>query len=200
MGTKYQLSVKNDSFNSGSICVYQTIPDQDRNLFSLAWFSKACHPGTTVTFGWTIDYSFCWSQSGILKPGVVFNATEKKAADPSDPSNNATGFSKQEGAYLFTPAKTHPSDGCLGIYLDNTIAHGEAAVGVGMGGQAAFAATASPNYSMTFSPHPQYWVVFGTFQEGEVMDLNRCTGTCNVKFPTNVYKKELTLRDDNTWG
>ena len=200
MGTNYQLTVQNDSFNTGSICVYQTVPKQDKNLLSLAWFSKTCHPGTKVKFGWSIDYSFCWSESGVLTPGVVFDATEMKEADPADPSNNATGFSKKDGAYLFTPTQRHPSDGCLGVYLDNTVAHGEAAVGVGMGGHAAFAAVASPNYDMTFSPHPQYWVVFGTFTEGEVMDLNRCTRSCNVKFPTNVYSKTITLKDDNTWG
>ena len=113
---------------------------------------------------------------------------------------NATGFTKEDGAYLFTDTKIQPSEGCLGIYLDGKVPHGEAAVGVGMGGQAAFAATATPNYNMTFSPHPQYWVVFGSFQEGEVMDMNRCTGACNVKFPTNVYKKALVLQDDNTWA
>lgn len=200
MATQYQLSVKNNSPNFGSICVYQTIPNQDKNLFSLAWFSKACHPNTTVNFSWTIDYSFCWSESGILTPGVLFEATEHLATDPTDPVHNATGFSKKDGAYLFTPPKKHPSEGSLGIYLDGSIAHGEAAVGVGMGKQAAFAATATPNYSMTFSPHPQYWVVFGSFQKGEVMDLNSCTGSYNVVFPTNVYRKELTLKDDNTWA
>lgn len=199
MSTNYQLTVKNDSPNFGSICLYQTVPNQDRNLFSLAWFSKACHPNTTVRFSWSIDYSFCWSESGILAPGVIFDATEQQEADPSDPKKNAIGFTKLEGAYRFVAPKKHPSEGCLGVYLDGNIAHGEAAVGVGMGGQAAFAATATPNYSMTFSPHPQYWVVFGTFQEGEVMDLNRCTDSCNIKFPTNVYKKELILGDDNTW-
>lgn len=200
MGTNYQLTVKNESPNYGSICVYQTVPNQDKYIFSLAWFSKACHPGTTVKFAWTIDYSFCWSESGVLTPGVVFEATEQKEADPSDPNRNATGFSKMDGAYLFVPTKKPPSMGCLGIYLDHTIAHGEAAVGVGMGGHAAFAATAMPNYNISFSPHPQYWVAFGNFQEGEVMDLIRCTGVCNVKFPANVFKKQITLRDDNTWA
>ena len=40
--TTYSLIVENKSILTGSICVYQRDPQQriNRNLYSLAWFSK----------------------------------------------------------------------------------------------------------------------------------------------------------------
>ena len=42
--TTYSLIVENKSILTGSICVYQRDPQQriNRNLYSLAWFSKMC--------------------------------------------------------------------------------------------------------------------------------------------------------------
>ena len=91
MGTQYTLRFKN---NSTLPDVYQKNPGQDihKNLFPLAWFSKVCNPKTTFTFKWTIDCSFVWSETGELVPGVFFDASEVKDADPANTNMNATGF------------------------------------------------------------------------------------------------------------
>lgn len=196
----YQLTVKNDSYNSGDICVYQTVPYQDRNLFSLVWFNKSCHPGTTVRFRWTDDYSFCWADTGELRPGVVFEACEMKETAPADPQKNSIGFSKRDGAYLFTPTNQRSPNDCLGISVDESVSIYEAAVGVGVGGHAAFAIDALPNYRISFSARPQYWVAFGNFREGEVLDLNSIRGAYNVRFNANEQNKTITLNEDNTWS
>lgn len=101
MATKYSLTVNNNSKNYGSICVFQTLPDQPDNILSLAWFSKAAHPGTTVEFNWTTDYDFLWSEQGELKTGVIFKASQVIEANPADITKNSVAFTKEYGAYRF---------------------------------------------------------------------------------------------------
>lgn len=69
MATKYSLTVNNNSKNYGSICVFQTLPDQPDNILSLAWFSKAAHPGTTVEFNWDHRLRFPVVRAGGVKNG-----------------------------------------------------------------------------------------------------------------------------------
>lgn len=202
MSTQYTLKVTNKSHNSGSFCVYQKDPDQEKytNLYSLAWFSKACNPGTTLKFTWTLDYCFNWSETGILVPGVTFDASETKEADPSDSSKNAVGFTKANGAYMFTNPLRPGTPGELRIQTDNTIPINEASVGIGMSGQPALAISAQPNMDYAFIPHPEYWITFGNYTEGEVIDLNQVTETAKIVFPLNVYSVSMTLQEDNTWS
>ncbi len=81
--TNYSLTCVNDSQLSGSFAVFQkplpsTMPG---NVFSLAWFARPAAPGSRVTFTWGLDYCFTWSETGILKPGVKFAASQVVAAD-----------------------------------------------------------------------------------------------------------------------
>lgn len=199
MGTKYTLTVNNKSKKYGNICVYQTLPEQPDNLLTLAWFSKAAHPDTMVEFNWTTDYNFVWSDQGELKTGVTFKASQVVAADPSNIAKNTIGFTKQYDAYRFMEIEKTTKEGRLGIYTDQTVPHGEASVGIGMSGNGTFAMTATPNYNFVFQPHPRYWLAFGTYQVGEVMDIEAMSNIVEVEFGPDVYSKVVTLREDNTW-
>lgn len=200
MSTHYTLTVKNNSLLSGDICVYQTNPNgSDNNLHTLAWFSKKCHPHTEIMFEWDLEYSFTWCETGVLTPGVRFYASQIEPADPTNTSQNAIGFTLQDGAYTFTSTSKRPSAGSLGIYTDGTVPNNQASIGIGIGGKSAFAANATPNYNFTFIPHPQYWIAFGNFTAGEVIDLNQVTNSAQIVFPVNIYSKEVTLKEDNTW-
>lgn len=199
MSTKYKLTVKNDSKNYGDICVYQTLPDQPDNMRSLAWFSKSAHPGTSVEFEWTMDFSFIWSEQKELNPGVHFRAAQVMGADPADITKNSVGFMKQYDAYRFCETKKTTKEGILGIYTDQTVPHGEASVGIGMSGNGTFAVTATPNYNFTFLPHPRYWVAFGTYQEGEVVDIESMTNAIEIVYDPDVFERTVALQSDNTW-
>lgn len=52
--------------------------------------------------------------------------------------------------------------------------------------------------SNTFGPHPRYWIAFGKFDEGEVIDINRMTQKFEIKFPVNVYERTVELSANNT--
>lgn len=201
MATQYTLRVKNESTLSGFVCVYQTFEEQETldNVFSLAWFCKGCNPHTQVRFTWNIDYAFSWSESGVLVPGVTFDASELKPADPNKLDHNAVNLTHGKYGYQFIdPIKQAPR-GTLGIFADATVPVGKAAVGIAMGGSPAIAVQAGPNLSYTFKPHPIYWACFGTYEEGAVIDVNRITGAQQIIFAPNEYSKYLTLQGDNTW-
>ena len=189
MSTNYSLTLTNNSVNAGSFCVYQTDPEQSKysNLYSLVWFSKKCHPGTKIRFNWSLDYCFTWSETGILMPGVTFLASENVPADPSNAVKDIIGFTKDGGAYKFTTPTRSGILGTLQIQTDSTIPINEASVGIGMSGQPAFAVPAGPNLDYSFIPHPKYWVAFGNFEEGEVIDFNNVTQTAEVIFKPSVY-------------
>lgn len=200
MATKYSLTVQNNSKNYGNICIFQTIPDQPQNMLSLAWFSKAAHPDTVVEFSWYTQYNFVWSDQGELKPGITFKASQVLEADPSDITKNSIGFIKEYDAYRFTETSKSTKEGNLGIYTNQSVPHGEASLGIGMSGNGTFVVTATPNYNFIFQPHPRYWVAFGTYKVGEVMDIESMSNIVEVKYDPDVFNKCVTLKSDNTWS
>jgi hypothetical protein len=202
----YSLLVKNSSPNNGSICVYTTSPDTQKvqqDLRSLAWFTKAANPNVQVKFAWELKFSFAWAESHVLVPGVSFEAGEIIDADPADDKANKAYFDKQNGAYLFgDPSQaTSPSEGALAITTSKIIPSNLASVGVGINGKAALAVNATPNYQFTFIPKIKYWLAFGSFREGIVLDINSMVrNICEIAFPTGVYDLQVTLQEDNTWS
>lgn len=51
-----------------------------------------------------------------------------------------------------------------------------------------------------FIPHPQYWVAFSNYTEGEVIDINAVSQTAQIVFPLNVYSLSINFQEDNTWS
>lgn len=199
MATEYSLDVMHNGTDYGDICIYQTCDANSDNIRSLVWFAKSAHPGTELKFRWFIDYSFAWSETGELNPGVIFTASQVIQTDPSDTTVNTIGFVRDRDAYTFTKIDNPTKQGKLGIACDASIPSGCVSIGVGMSGKSAYACLASPSLKYTFSPHPRYWIAFGKFEEGEVIDVNRMTQRYEIKYPVNVYSRKVQLRADNTW-
>jgi rhizosphere induced protein len=207
--TQYTLRVVNQSSNFFDMCVYQEDPDLGvPDALSLAWFAKPAYPTTTVVFRWGIDYSFIWSETGELKPGVYFDASQVWPADPSvngvagpTKPGNQIGFSHPDkNAYTFTSTPTaNARTGSLYIKEDNTIPLKRAAVGIGMSGSGTFAVQSQPNMNLTFTPHPIYYLAAGTFSEGEVLDIASITNPTDVQFPPGVFSMTATLLQNNSW-
>lgn len=197
-GVQYSLIFVNNSTQTGDACVYQQDPNiTDPNVMSLAWFSKKAAPTTTVQFDWTIDYSFVWSETGQLRPGVMFTASQTWAADLS--TTNQVQFTNLGGAYTFQNQTQGPQQGSLYILEDNTIPPNQASVGVGMSGSGTFAVQAQPNTTAIFTPHPQYWITFGNYVQGEVLDITTISSAANIVFPPSTYSMTAILNADNTW-
>jgi hypothetical protein len=196
--TKYSVIFVNNSTQTGSACMYQQDPDiAIPDVMSLAWFTKATRPTTKVLFTWSIDYNFVWSETGTLVPGVVFSASQTWDADLS--TSNQVTFSDAGGAYTFQDQRQGARPGSLYITEDGTIPAGRASVGVGMSGFGTFAVQAQPNMNLVFTPHPEYWITFGNYVQGEVMDISSVNNPALITFPPNVYSMTAILNADNTW-
>ncbi|MBP2325094.1 hypothetical protein JOF56_005479 [Kibdelosporangium banguiense] len=209
-GTEYTLRVVNKSTNFVDMCMYQEDPNLGvPNAMSLAWFSKPAYPSTTVVFKWTIDYSFVWSETGQLLPGVYFDASQTWPADPSivktgtaETPGNQIGFSQpSRGAYTFTSTPTNNAQvGSLYIKEDGTIPLKQASVGIGMSGAGTFAVQSQPNLNLTFTPHPKYYLAAGSFAQGEVLDIGSITNPVNIQFPPGIFSRTATLSAENKWS
>lgn len=195
-GVQYSVIFVNNSNNTASACMYQQDPTIGvPDVMSLAWFAQQAAPTTNVTFTWTIDYSFVWSQTGQLRPGVMFRASQTWPADLT--STNRVTFTNNAGAYTFTNQGPGTA-GSLTVAEDRTVAT-NAAVGVGMSGAGTFVAQSQPNWNLTFTPHPEYWITFGTFSPGEVMDVTSVSNSAHIQFPPNIYSMTATIDAGNNW-
>jgi rhizosphere induced protein len=198
----YQLNFKNNSSQTGNACVFQTDPDLGvYNVMSLAWFAKSAFPTTSIQFTWSIDYCFTWSRQGTLTPGVVYQAAQTWTADLS--TKNAIDFRKDISldAYTFENQTAGPQEGNMYIYEKKTVGINECSVGIGMSGSGTFVVASQPNMQLQFTPHPKYWITFGSFTQGEVLDIEAITSTAQeLAFPVNDYSLNVTLNADNTWS
>lgn len=195
----YTLIFKNNSNLSGAACVYQDDPDLTAQGFMrLAWFAKEAHPHTNLNFNWKIDYCFVWAETGTLAPGVQFLASETTPADLS--TSNKITLDYVSGAFEFTNQGQGASPGNL--YINESVnipPNNQASVGVGMSGFGTFAAQAGPNLNAIYTPHPTYFITFGTYTQGEVMDATISTVSAEIDFPPNTYSMTAILNANNTW-
>lgn len=207
--TQYTLTVVNDSTNFVDMCMYQIDPDIGvPDVLSLAWFTKPAEPTTTVVFTWTVSYSFIWSETGTLQPGVSFNASQTWPADPSvvgvssaTKAGNQIGFTDPpDEAYTFVSTPTTGAKaGTLYVTEDATIPLKQASVGIGMSGSGTFAVQAQPNENLSFTPNPVYYLAAGTYEQGEVLDIGSVNNPTAIRFPAGVFSLTAVLLEDNTW-
>ncbi|CRK60293.1 hypothetical protein [Alloactinosynnema sp. L-07] len=204
-GNQYTLRVVNDSTNFVDMCVYQEDPNLGvPNVLSLAWFAKPAYP-----IRWTVDYSFVWSETGTLVPGVYFDASQTWPADPTvngvtteTKAGNQIGFSHPSAnAYTFTSTPTDGAQvGSLYIKEASNIPLKRASIGIGMSGAGTFAVQSQPNLNLTFTPHPVYYLAAGTYSQGEVLDIGSITDKTDIRFPAGVFSMTATLGEDNQWS
>jgi len=199
MGKKYSITVNNHASNSAYFMVFQSDPTNwAPNALSLAWFSKYSNPGPTtrVTFEWNLETGFSWAETGELQAGIVYTATE--TYDPTNGLNRI--MLDYNGAYQFVEPSKGPDP--ARFYLGETgniPINSKAAVGMTMSGSTVFAVQAMPNQSLTFSPHPKYYIAYGNYQEGDVIDVGTINNPLELPYPTGVYALTTTLNIDGSW-
>lgn len=166
---------------------------------ALAWLTAPAQPGHTVTFTWSVDYSFVWAVTGPLMSGIPFMDWELVAADPDDELENQTGFDFDNGNYGFVPASDSGTPlGGLGIQVLPSVPDDTASVGIGMDGAPVFAAQAVPGVKLVFTPHPQYWITAGTFSSGEVLDVEEITNEVEIPYD-DTFSMNAVLGPNNLW-
>ncbi|MDO5969866.1 hypothetical protein Q4Q35_08600 [Flavivirga aquimarina] len=198
-GTPYKLVCKNNSSVPWVFYVYQTMPSQPSDIYSLAWFASPykISPGSSITFEWSIDYSFVWGNTGTIKPGITYDASGLKDCDPN--GANMTTFSTDDNAPQLSDPVTGGQAGSLTINEAANVPNSTYSTGIGMSGQGSFVQQALTNATQVYTPEPKYWIAAATqTQMGEVLAQN-IAGSEEVKFTTNVYTLYATLGDDQKW-
>lgn len=195
----YSLTIVNHSAHSDSFMVFQNDPGSFApNALALAWFAKFSNPGPNVSvkFTWTIDWGFSWADTGTLSPGVIFSASDQRSASPT---TNMIPLS-YNGAYQFGPQTAGADPNLFYIAEDGSIPVGSSAsVGITMSGSTVYAAQARPNNNITATPHPQYYVAYGSFQPGQVIDISTVNNPLQLNYQTGIYSLSTTLNADDSW-
>lgn len=199
MGFNYSLTVNNRAAHSAYFMVYQSDPGSwDPNALALAWFAKFSNPSPSakIMFNWSVDLGFSWAETGELKPGIQFTASE--TYDPTGGKNKIT--LDYNGAYQFINPETGADPARLYLAESPRIPlKSDASVGVTMSGSTVYAVQARPNQNLTFSPHPQYWLAYGDYEPGTVIDVSSINNPLALPYPTGVYSLTTTLNADGSW-
>lgn len=196
--TTYSLTCLNNSQLHGSFAVFQKAPPMTvpGNVFSLAWFARPAAPGSRVTFTWNLDYSFVWSETGLLQPGINFSATQVIPADPN--GQNLVQLTQDSvGATTFANPSAAGALGSLTVQQLSNVAPSRTSVGIGMAGSGTFAVQAAPNMTAVFTPHPNYWVMFGNFETGDVIDIEDVTGAVEATYGGALTSRTAALGLNN---
>jgi hypothetical protein len=199
-GFQYTLVFVNHSSRLADVCVFQQDPGLNvGNVQTVAWLVKSAAPTTTVTWQWAAGLDFVWSETGELASGVLVSSSQIWPADLS--TKNQVTFTKTGGAYTFQEQTEGPAAGKLTIIQSSTIPALQAAVGIGAAGKATFVVQAQPKLILTFTPSatPQYWISFGSYLPGQVLDVAAISDKTKVEFRPNVYSMTATLSDRNAW-
>ncbi|MBS2967052.1 hypothetical protein KGA66_28725 [Actinocrinis puniceicyclus] len=199
--TAYSLMVENNSSNRVDFCMFQTPPDLGRvDVNTLAWFVEPAYPTTTVNFQWDTSYSFVWSDAGPLSPGVRFTASQVWDADPMDSQLQAVRLFYGDGAYTF--GRLAPSAaryaGSLYVEQGDDVPLRGGSVGIGMSGSGTFAVDSQPNQHLVFEPHPEYWLVAGSFERGQVLDVAQMSTALKIEYFGARTSMTVSLGMDNT--
>ena len=196
--TKYNLTFVNESTNVGDVCVYQNDPNLGvHNVMSLAWFAKRAAPETTIRFTWEVNYGFVWSETGHIKPGLLFEASQTKDADLV--GKNSVSLKYPNEYYTFTDVVAGPDEGSLYVNQGPNIPLKQASVGIAMSGAPVFAVQAQSNINLMFTPHPNYWITFGNYKCGQVLDLEAISDSAQILYNDNCFDMTAILKGDNTW-
>jgi hypothetical protein len=198
-GTTYTLKCVNDSVADWVFYIYQRMPQQPSDIFSLAWFASPykISPGSQIVFDWSIDYSFVWGNSGVVQPGVNYNASGSKPCSLT--GNNQTTFSLDDNAPQLSNPTTGGQAGSLTVNVAGNVPNLMFATGIGMSNQGTFVQQALQNAPQIYTPEPEYYIAAGTQMQMGVVLAQTITGAAEVKYPQSVYTLTATLGSDQKW-
>ncbi len=194
----YEIECNNNSNNAQSFYVYQTLPDQPLNVFSLVWLVKRCYPGSRFSFNWGMDYSFVYGNTGILRPGVTFNESQLQ---PCGFTGHCSTFSVDNNTpHLSTPTAGGLTDS-LTIYQASNVPNGVFSTGIGVSGSGTFVQQALANTTQLFTSNHNYWIgtAAGGKEKGQVLSQEVSFNDICIHFPPYKYTAIVTLTENGSW-
>jgi hypothetical protein len=199
MGKRYSVTIHNNASEAACFMVFQNDPTQwAPDAVSLAWLAKFSQPGphSRTQFQWSADMGCSWAETGQLVPGVHFIASE--TYDCIGGRNLIT--LDYNGTYMlknptqgFDPARFYVAESA------QVPTRSQVAVGITMSASTVYAVPARPQQNLTFSPRPRYFLAYGQYEEGQVIDISTVRNPLELCFPPGVYALTTTLNADGSW-
>lgn len=206
MPVQYRVSCQNNTQLTASFCIFQILRYPDSGLAaqpkSLTWFTKKVHPRTGTQFAWTDEVFFIWGE--YVSPELIFTASRLKT-DMIRPRKRSAQFSYQDGAYtLKYSSYENPDHSKLQIHTDDTVISNQAVVGIGncscMTGCSvgAIVYDAFKNLNYPIRPEVDYYITFGNYKGGQVIDLNSIsTPVQKIPFSQDKLSFKVIMRRNN---
>lgn len=188
---QYSIIFVNNTAYAADVCVYQTYPNFNvPGVVSLAWLAQNTGPNIKTIFSWTFGYNFFWSETSTLAPGAILIPSQVAEANLTDQNQITLTNAGFQG-----PSQGR-QPGSLYINVERTT---PASAGIGMAGWGTIAMPTMPNITLAFTPPSQYWITFGTYTRGEVLDINQIANKAEIVFPVGIYSMTAILNKNNTW-
>ena len=203
VGTEYSLTIHNNSRISNlRAVVFQQDWTLPSDVVSLAWLSKVCQPGAMVSFAWALNFNFVCGVTGMLKPGTNYMAAQIIPADLSN--NNMVTLSYGPYGFEFGPTSAGPRPGSLFVRMSDNVpgygSPGQGCVGIGMYGSGTFVTPTAPTGtgSVEFAVNPRYWVAFGNYVQGDVVNESVLLAPTPVAYPAESFHADCSF-DGTRW-
>ncbi|MBS9437126.1 protein RhiA [Photorhabdus noenieputensis] len=199
-GTPYTVRFENKSPSAWTVYLYQKMPEQPSDVFSLAWQASPFKiaSGAYFTFKWSIEYSFIWGITGTLTDGVVFEAGQIVDANLID--RNIITFNTNDNTPAFGAATDGGESGILTIKENKNIPNNLYTTGIGMSKQGTFVQQVLANTIQFYTPEPKYHIAVGVgVKMGQVL-AHTVSQSSELLFKPNVYNLTATLTDSQTWS
>lgn len=216
-GQPYSLTVLNENAKWQQFALFQTMPKiggASVNPVSHAWIIGGAAAGTKhnpsmSVFNWTVDYSVVVGyiqQMGSEESARSFQTASQRSV--SLLQNNLVHVTYRgpfpDGAPGFpTPSKTSDSGTIVAKADDNiptaSLQSSEEVcinIGIAMSKKPAVSVQLEPNLRYTFTPKPKYFILAGSFIEGQVIDTATASTAYEVTF-SGVTNRKLRFTDDN---
>lgn len=202
-GQPYSLTVFNENAKWQQFALYQTIPQiigPSVDPVSLAWMVGGAAAGTPdqpsqSSFNWTIDYSvtvgYIQQQGSVASPRSFQTASQTSVMIDTQNTVAVT----YQGPFPFgAPGfPTGPTDGTKGLIVakaDATIPTTPTQasknvyvnVGIAMANKPTIAVQLEPNLTYQFTPKPRYYILAGSFVQGQVIDTATSSSAYEITF------------------
>ncbi|MES2554642.1 MAG: hypothetical protein V4604_00750 [Bacteroidota bacterium] len=198
MGARFQVNVTNNSAQNTTFILFQKDPNQDQYQgFSVAWKSQRVSPRSKATFDWARDFCFVAANTGPLKPGMEFNTESMMETDPNGSNNSAVLDSNGGGCQLNVGRGGQP--GRLTLTTGNVSPQVQLSAGMGMERSATVIIEARSGMNYQFSPDTEYWIAFGNYQDGQVLQRN-VQNSARISFPNGITNMNVVLNQDNSYS
>ncbi|MDH4473227.1 MAG: hypothetical protein QE487_11520 [Fluviicola sp.] len=198
MSARYQVTITNNSSQNTTFILFQKDPSQDQYQgLSVVWKSQRLSPRSKATFDWARDFCFVAGNTGQLTPGVKFNDESMMDADPNGSNNAAILDSNGRSCQL--GLGQGGQRGRLTLTTGNSVSpQPQFSAGMGMEGSATVIVQARPGMNYQFSPDTEYWIAFGNYEDGQVLNPN-VQNAARISFSNGVTKMNVVLNQDGSY-